>query len=60
MAKKQLNEVNINGSRVYVENGKVKTQLSEEIQKNGYMTVEDAENILHAFVNNLETIYNGK
>ena len=46
MAKKQLNEVNINGSRVYVENGEVKTQLSEEIQKNGYMSVEDSRKII--------------
>ena len=31
----------INESRVIVENGEVKTILSEEIQKNGYMTVEE-------------------
>ena len=36
-----LNETIINGSRVYVENGEVKTLLSEEIQKTGYMTVEE-------------------
>lgn len=36
-----LNETRINGSRVYVENGEVKTLLSEEIQKTGYMTVEE-------------------
>ena len=46
MAKKQsLNEVNVNGSRVYVENGKVKTQLSEAIQNSGYMSVEDSRKI---------------
>lgn len=43
--KKKLNEVNINGSKVYVENGEVKTQLSEAIQKNGYMSVEDSRRI---------------
>ena len=36
-----LNETIINDSRVYVENGEVKTLLSEEIQKTGYMTVEE-------------------
>ncbi len=39
--KNKLNETIINGSRVYVENGEVKTLLSEEIQKTGYMTVEE-------------------
>ena len=45
-----LNETIINGSRVYVENGEVKTVLSEEIQKTGYMTVEEARNILHEII----------
>lgn len=41
-----LNEViDINGSKVYVENGEVKTVLSEEIQRSGYMSVEDAKRI---------------
>lgn len=48
--KKSLNEVNINGSKVYVENGEVKTQLSEAIQKDGYMSVEDGMNITLAAV----------
>lgn len=48
--KKSLNEVNINGSKVYVENGEVKTQLNEAIQKSGYMSVEDGMNITLAAV----------
>lgn len=40
-----LNEINVNGSRVYVENGEVKTQLSEAIQKSGYMSVEESRKI---------------
>ena len=37
-----LNEVvDINGSKVFVENGEVKTVLSEEIQRTGWMTVEE-------------------
>lgn len=43
--KEALNEVNINGSRIYVENGEVKTQLSEDIQRSGYMSVEDSRKI---------------
>lgn len=45
-----LNETIINGSRIYVENGEVKTVLSEEIKKTGYMTVEEARNILHEII----------
>ena len=37
---REIKEVNINGSRVYVENGEVKTVLSGEIQRTGYMSVE--------------------
>ena len=41
-----LNEaVDINGSKVFVENGKVKTVLSEEIQRTGWMTVEESREI---------------
>ncbi len=40
-----LKDSNINGSRVYVENGDVKTQLSEEIQQNGYMSIEESRKI---------------
>lgn len=42
-----LNEVvDINGSKVFVENGEVKTVLSEEIQKTGWMSVEDARMLI--------------
>lgn len=45
-----LNETIINGSRVYVEDGEVKTELSESILKSGYMTVEDARKITHEII----------
>ena len=47
-----LNEVvDINGSKVFVEDGEVKTLLSEEIQKNGgWMTVEEAKAITLAII----------
>lgn len=49
--KKILNEVvDINGSKVFVENGEVKTKLNEDIQKTGYMSVEDARNICHEII----------
>ena len=32
-------------NRVIIENGKVKTILSEQTQKNGWMTVEEAERL---------------
>lgn len=44
--KSTLNEViDINGTKVFVENGEVKTVLSEQIQKNGYMDVEESRKI---------------
>lgn len=46
-----LNEVvDINGSKVFVENGEVKTILSEEIQRTGWMTVEEAKAITLAII----------
>ena len=42
----KLNEaVDINGSKVFIESGQVKTVLSEAIQQNGYMTVEESRKI---------------
>lgn len=41
--------VDANGSKVFVENGEVKTILSEDIQKNGGdMTVEQLREIIKA------------
>ena len=43
---KKLDEViEINGSKVFVENGEVKTILSEEIERSGYMSVEEAKQL---------------
>lgn len=36
------NIVEVNGSKVYTENGEVKSLLNEVIQSNGYMSVEEA------------------
>ena len=49
-----LNETVINGSRVFVENGEVKTILSESIQKSGYMSAEEARKLILAAI---EKIY---
>lgn len=49
-----LNETVINGSRVFVENVEVKTILSESIQKSGYMSVEEAREMILAAI---EKIY---
>ena len=40
----------INGSKVIYENGDVKTILSEEVKKTGYMSVEDAKQLTIAAV----------
>ena len=55
--KNSQNEFVVNGSRVFVENGEVKTILNEEIKKNGYMSVEEFSQILDAYINCLEKIY---
>ena len=56
-----LNEVvNINVSKVYRENGEVKTILSEEIQKSGYMDIEEARQMLHAAINKQEELLNNE
>ncbi len=44
------NEIIIDGSRVYVENGEVKTIFSDEIQRNGFMTIEEADALLDATI----------
>ena len=38
-------ELQNNKSKVIVENGEVKTILSEEIEKDGWMSVEEAERL---------------
>lgn len=53
------NETIINGSRVFIENGEVKTVLSEKIAKTGYMSVEELSQLLDAHINCLEKIYKG-
>ena len=51
-----LNEIiDINGSKVFIENGEVKTVLSEAIQQSGYMDVEDLREIIKTEVS---MIYN--
>lgn len=41
-----LNEIiNVNGSKVLLQYGQVKTFLNENIQKSGYMTIEEAKQL---------------
>lgn len=42
---KRINEVDINGSKVYIENGEVKVQLNEDIERSGHMSVEEAKRL---------------
>ena len=44
----------INGSRVFIEDGEVKTILSESVQRSGYMSVEESREITLAAI---EKIY---
>ena len=55
-----LNEVvNINGCKVFVENGEVKVALNEEIERNGWMTVEEAEALTIAKIKKIYAMKNG-
>ncbi|MCM1142504.1 MAG: hypothetical protein NC453_28375 [Muribaculum sp.] len=57
-SKLALNEVvDVNGSKVFLESGEVKTILSEEIQQNGYMSLEELRGILHAEINKQEELF---
>ena len=58
MKKKEV--VDIDGTKVFVENGKVMTVLSEQIQKSGYMDIETAFQIIHEAVNKQYEICNRK
>ncbi len=55
-----INEVvDINGSKVFVENGEVKTVLSEDIQRKGWMTVEEAIALTTAEIKKIYAMKNG-
>lgn len=51
--------VDINGSKVFVENGEVKTILCEEIQRTGYITVEEARTLTIEEINKIYEMNNG-
>lgn len=56
-SQKSLNEViNINGSKVFIGNGKVRTILNKNIQKSGYMNLEEARQLLHAKIDKIEEL----
>ena len=57
--KEILNETVINGSKVFIDNGEVKTILNETIQKTGYMSVGELSQLLDAHINNLEKMHKG-
>lgn len=55
LTEEELNEVvDINGSKVFVENGEVKTVLNEEIRRTGWTTVEEARALT---LNKIRKIY---
>lgn len=47
---KKSTVTDINGTKVFIENGEVKTVLSEQIQQSGYMDIESAFQIIHEAV----------
>ena len=58
MTKNKRSDItDIDGNKVFIENGKVKTLLREDIQKSGFMNLETARKILYAHANKLEQMY---
>ena len=54
-----LNEVvDVNGSKVFVENGEVKTILNENIQQSGYMGIDEAFGLIKEQVRMIYAINN--
>lgn len=47
------------GSKVFIENGEVKTILSEEIQRSGYMSVEEAKQLTIAEITKIYQLKDG-
>ena len=57
--KSLLNEVvDINGSKVFIEKGEVKIILNEEIQRSGYMGVDEAFDLIEEEVRKIYAIAN--
>ena len=51
MAKdREIKEVNINSTRIFVDNGEVKTVFSQEIQRTGYMSVEECYQLIDSAI----------
>lgn len=55
----KINESIINGTRIYVENGDVKTILNEDIENSEYMSVDECFNIIETEVKKIYEL-NGK
>ena len=54
-----LNEVvDVNGSKVFIENREVKTILNENIQQSGYMSVDEAFDLIKEQVRMIYAINN--
>lgn len=58
-SKDVLNETVINGSRVFVENGEVKVILNEDIQKTGFMSVEESMELTLSAIKKIYGIEDG-
>ncbi len=60
MDKKEIaGETVVNGSRVFVDNGEVKTVLNDGILQTGYMSVEDMYNLVDANVRKIYELSDG-
>ncbi len=57
--KKASETVYINGSRVFVDNGEVKTIFNEEIQRTGYMSVDEMYSLVDANVRKIYEMNDG-
>lgn len=54
---KKKNKIDVNKTKVFVENEEAQTTLNEDIQNNVWVDLETARQRLLSFVNNLENTY---
>ena len=50
--------IDINGNKIYIEDGQVKTVFNDEIITSGYLDLEEARQLLHSSIDMHQRLYN--
>lgn len=49
--------IDINGNKIYIEDGQVKTVFNDEIITSGYLDLEEARQLLHSSIDVHQRLY---